>query len=300
MFTTIIIGALSAAALIPQTDTIVDVQGATRLALESFRGEVVVRTWDRDQIQIEADHPSSRFVEVDHHGSTVSIEVEADRGMGLSGSVDFRLTVPVGMDLSIEGMAVEVDIQGTEGEVDVSTIHGNITLVGGRGAITVESVNGEVVVEGAQGEIEVTGIAGGITMRDCEGDIVASAVGGSLTLQGIRSGDVEVGTVGGSLRFEGEIQDGGIYTFGTHVGQIWLYLPSDMNARVEAITLAGDIEVDFPGAPSEASRGEGIPGLREKELEFEVGDGGARIEVESFAGTIHILRAGSGGGDGEF
>lgn len=297
MFTTIIIGALSAAALIPQTDTIVDVRGATRLALESFRGDVVVRSWDRDQVQVKADHPSSRYIQIDHHGSTISIDVETERGMGLSGSVDFQLTVPVGMDLSIEGMAISVDIQGTEGEVDVSTIHGNITLVGGRGAITLESVNGEVIVEGAQGDIEVTGVAGGITMRDCAGDIVAEAVGGSLTLQGIRSRDIEVGTVGGSLRFEGEIQDGGVYTFGTHGGQIWLYLPTDMNARVEAITLAGNIEVDFPGAPAEATRGRGIPGLREKEIRFEVGRGDARIEVESFGGTIHILRAGSGGGE---
>jgi hypothetical protein len=100
--------------------------------------------------------------------------------------------------------------------------------------------------------------------------------------------------VGGSLRFEGEIRDDGIYTFGTHGGAIWLYLPENMSASVEAITLAGNIEVDFPGAPSGPTRGEGIPGLREKELIFTVGSGGARVEVESFGGYIHILRAGSG------
>ena len=297
MFTAIVIGALSASALIPQTDTIVDARGATRLSLDNLRGEVVVRTWDRDAIQIQADHPRSRFIEIDHHGSTIDIDVGVERGLGLSGSVDFRLTLPVGMDISIEGMAIDVDIQGTEGEVNVNTIHGDISLLGGTGAIAIESVNGEIIIEGAQGDIEVVGVAGGITLRDCSGDIVAEAVGGSLTLQGIRSGDVEAGTVGGSLRFEGEIQDGGIYTFGTHGGQIWLYLPTEMNARVEAMTLAGDIEVDYPGAPSEPTRGRGLPGLREKEVNFEVGRGDARIEVESFGGTIHILQAGSRGGE---
>ena len=297
MFTAIVIGALSAAALIQQTDTIVDVGGATRLSLENLRGEVVVRTWDRDAVQIQADHPRSRFIEIDHHGSTIGIDVGVERGLGLSGTVDFHLTVPVGMDISIEGMAIDVDIQGTEGEVDVSTIHGDISVVGGRGAISLEAVSGEIVVEGAQGDVEVVGVAGDIILRDCTGDIVAEAVGGSLTLQGIRSGDVEAGTVGGSLRFEGEIQDGGYYTFGTHGGQIWLYLPTEMNARVEATTLAGDIEVDYPGAPSEPTRGRSFPGLSEKEIQFEVGRGDARIEVESFGGTIHILRAGSRGGE---
>jgi len=295
MLTTIIIGALSAAALVQQTDTIVDINGATRLVLESFRGEVVVRTWDRDAVQINADHPRSRYIDIDRQGRTIHIEAGSERGMGYAGSVDFELTVPRSMDLSIEGMAVEVDIEGAEGEVDVNTVHGNITLLGGRGSISLETVNGEVIVEGAQGDMEITGVSGGVTIRDSEGDIYVASVAGSLTLQGVTSGDIEAGTVGGSLRFEGSIQDGGVYDFGTHGGQIWLYLPEGMNARLEAMTLAGDIEVDYPGAPTEPTRGHGLPGLREKELTFETGTGSARIQVETFAGTVHILRAGRGG-----
>lgn len=294
MFIPIVLGALGAAALIQQTDTIVDVGGASRLSLENFRGEVVVRTWDRDAVQIRADHPSSRYVDVDRRGSTISIEVGSERGMGFSGSVDFHLTVPRDLNLSIDGMAMEVDIEGTEGEVDVNTIHGNITLRGGRGSIALESVNGEVVVEGAEGDMDITGVSGGVTIRDSSGDVYVEGVGGSVTLQGVTSRDIEAGTVGGSLRFEGTIVDGGVYTFGTHGGQVWLYLPERMNARVEAMTLAGDIEIDYPGAPTEPTRGHGVPGLREKEVSFETGTASARIEVESFGGSIHILRAGGG------
>lgn len=296
MFTAIVIGALSASALLQQTDTVVSTNGASRLALESFRGEVVVRTWNRDAVQIQADHPTSRYIDIDRHGSTIDVEAEAERGMGFAGSVDFRLTVPEGMAVSIEGMAVEVDVQGAVGEVDISTIHGSISLVGGRGKISLESVNGEILVEGAEGNIHVTGVAGGVTLRDCTGDIMVEAVGGSVVMQGIRSRDIEAGTVGGTLRFEGELQDGGVYTFGTHGGQIWLYLPTETNARIEAITLAGGIEIDFPGAPSEPTRNRGIPGLSQKEISFQLGDGSARVEVETFGGTIHILRAEGGGG----
>jgi DUF4097 and DUF4098 domain-containing protein YvlB len=296
MFTAIVIGALSASALLQQTDTIVDAGGARRLSLENFRGEVVVRTWDRDQVRIVADHPSSRSIEIDQHGATLSVETLTDRGLGLAGSVDFELTVPDGMDLQIEGMAVDADVEGALGEVRVETINGSIRVVGGTESIGLSSVNGDIVLEGASGEMEITGVAGGVTIRDSEGDIVVDAVGGGITLQNVRSEDIEAGTVGGSLRFEGPIMDEGIYTFGSHGGAIWLYLPPDMNATVEAITLAGDIEIDFPGAPSTPSRGEGIPGLREKEVSFTTGNGGARIEVESFGGLIHILRAGSGGG----
>ena len=295
MFTPIAIGVLSAAAMIQQTDTIVDVGTATRLELDNLRGEVVVRTWDRDAIQILADHAASRRIDVDRSENSIHVEVDVERGLGLSGSVDFELTVPRAFGLELEGMAIQVDIEGTEGEVDVTTVHGNIRVVGGRGSIQLESVNGEVVVEDADGSLSVTGMAGGVTIRNCSGDIFAESVGGSLTLQGINSSDVEAGTVGGTVRFEGSILDGGMYTFGSHGGSVWLYLPENMNARVEAITLAGDMEVDYPGAPTEPTSGHGIPGLSEKELSFEVGNGSARVEIETFGGTVHILRQGGGG-----
>ncbi len=295
MLATIMIGALSAAALIPQTDTTIALNGATRLELENLRGEVVVRTWDRNEVRIVADHSDSRFIDLHRRGSTLEVEVEVERGLGLAGGVDFQLTVPRGLDLDIEGMALEVDIQDTEGKVEVTTIHGGIRVRGGRGTITLESVNGEILVEGAQGRLQINGVAGGVTLRDCSGDIRAESVGGSLVLEGITSRDVEAGTVGGTVSYSGSILDGGSYNFGSHAGDIRLYLPTGINARVDVVTLSGDIHVDYPGAPGEPTRRRGIPGLNEKELSFELGTGRARVEVETFGGTVHILRQGGEG-----
>ena len=76
MFTGIVLTALSAAGLVQQTDTIVQANGATRLEVESLRGEVVVRTWDRDAVQVKADESASRSVVIDKSGSTNSVEVD--------------------------------------------------------------------------------------------------------------------------------------------------------------------------------------------------------------------------------
>jgi DUF4097 and DUF4098 domain-containing protein YvlB len=292
MLTGLVIGALSAAALLPQTDTIVQANGASRLELESFQGVVVVRTWDRDAVQIKADHSDSQSVQIHQHGTTISVEQEMEHGRGFGQAVDFEITIPRGFDLSIEGVALDVDIRGTEGQIEVTTVHGPISVQGGRESIILESVNGLIRVEDAQGDLEVTGIAGGVTIVNCTGDISAESVGGALTMEGINSADVEVGSVGGTLRYEGSIQDGGTYNFGSHGGEIWLYLPANINAQVDVLTLAGDIEVNYPGAPTEPTKGEGIPGLNQKELTFELGTGSARIEVETFGGTVHILRQG--------
>jgi hypothetical protein len=261
--------------------------------VETFQGEVVVRTWDRDQVRIVADHGRSHSIEIRRSGSTIHIEPEVDRGFGMAHAVDFQLTVPAELDLDIEGVGLLVDIQGTRGQLEVGTVHGPIRVSGGRGNIVLESVNGEIDLQGAEGSIDVTGVAGGVNLRDCRGDIFVESVGGGIVLEGIVSSDIEAGSVGGTLRFDGEIQDGGSYNFGTHGGQIWLYLPDGMNASVDAVSLAGSLNIDYPGAPTEPTgRGRGIPGLNEKEISFEVGTGSARIEVETFGGTIHILRRG--------
>jgi DUF4097 and DUF4098 domain-containing protein YvlB len=292
MFSGIVLAAFGVAGLVQQTDTIVQAEGAARLELEVFQGQVVVQTWDRDAVRIQADHGGSLGVDVHRSGGTIVVEPDVERGYGFAHTMDFEITVPVGLDLSLEGVALEVDIRGSEGEIEVTTAHGAITVQGGRGSIVLESVNGPILLEGARGDMEVVGVAGGVTILDCSGDIYAESVGGNLSFENVTSSDVEAGTVGGTLRYDGTIEDGGSYSFGSHAGSIWLTLPSTMNAEVETLTLAGDIEIDFPGAPSEPESEKGLPGLRKKEMHFEVGNGSARIEVETFAGTIRIQRTG--------
>jgi DUF4097 and DUF4098 domain-containing protein YvlB len=262
------------------------------LELESFQGTVVVRTWDRDAVQLQARHSASYAVDIHRSESTIHVEPELERGFNFTDAVDFEIRVPRAFGINIEGMALNVDVEGSEGSVEIGTVHGNIRVLGGRESIAVESVNGEIHLEGAQGDMDVTGVAGGVTILDCSGDIYAESVGGALTLEGVSSSDVEVGTVGGSLRYEGSIEDGGTYNFGSHGGEIWLYLPANINAEVEVVTLAGDIEVDYPGAPSEPEKSEGFPGLHEKELSFELGTGSAQIVVETFGGMVRIFQQG--------
>ncbi len=290
MFTGILIGALSAAALIQQTDTLVQADGANRIHMQVLRGEVVVRTWDQDAVHVKADHAPDREVQIRRSGRTLVIGLDDRRGTGPEGRVDFELVVPRGFDLDLEGMNLRVDIQDTDGNIEVTTVQGPIQVQGGRGSIALESMSGRITVEGARGHIRANAVAGAITVSGSSGDISVEAVSGSITLSDIVSRQVEARTVSGSLRYEGSIEDGGRYTFGTHAGNVRLHLPEDMNARVSAVTLTGNIQVDFPGAPDTTTPGRALPGLPEKRLTFETGDASARVSVETFAGNLYILR----------
>ena len=295
MLTPIAIGLLSAVTMVPQTDTLVALQGETRLELELWAGEVVVQTWDRDAVQISAEHSDRVHVETSHSGSVKAaiLEKMPDIGMDLRRGfrplpVDFQLTVPRGMDLVIGGMSISVTVEGSVGDVEIGSVNGDIEVRGSAGNVTAESVNGQVLIDGAQGRIEVTGVAQQVTIMNATGDIVAETMAGPLRLENVSASFIEAGTVAGTLYFDGEILDGGRYSFGTHAGVVELVLPTGINAEIEALSLVGDIDVDYPGAPEVVEEEGGWPGLDEKEFIFTVGNGSARIDIETFSGSIVI------------
>lgn len=275
--------ALTVLAAVQQTDTTVSARGLARLELDNDGGQVVIGTWDRDEIRIVAEHSSRTFIEIERSGDVLSIEADARRGP--TTIVDYDLTVPARLGLGVEGMFTDITIEGSDGEIEVETLQGAIRIVGGRGSIVAESTNGEISVEGAQGSIELNGVSRGIEIINSSGQITAESVGGSVIMRGITADMVEVGTVGGRIHYEGEIQDGGRYYFGSHGGRVTLQLPPDVNATVTAVSLTGNVRADYPGAPTRFNR-------RERES-FTLGTGTARIEAETFSGSIVIERQGS-------
>lgn len=289
MILEIALGALTVVSgALQQTDTIIPVEGATRLDVENPGGMVVVRTWDRSEIRIRAEHSSRSYVEVARRGKVLQIEGEADRGPATV--IDYELTVPRSLDLNIEGMYTEVEIHETDGAVEVQTLEGDILVQGGRGSVKAESVNGEVRVENARGRIDVSSVSRGLRIVNSTGEILAETVSGPILMENVSAPRVEAGTVSGRILYDGTIQDQGRYSFGAHSGRIVLRIPEGTNASVSAASLAGSIQANFPGAPAEFER--------HRRTTFTLGSGAAVIEMETFTGSIVLERRGTTGGAG--
>ena len=93
----------------------------------------------------------------------------------------------------------------------------------------------------------------------------------------------ELITVNGDVIYEGTVQDGGRYLLSSHNGNITFAVPQGSNATLSVATFAGEFEADFPVTLTEASSGG-------KRFSFVLGSGSARVELESFGGTIHLRR----------
>lgn len=281
MLTHLITAALLSVPLPQQTDTVVPVSPDARLDVHALGGEVVVRTWDRAAMRVVASHGSRDRVEISASATVARVRVTAYRGA--PSAVDLEITIPAGMDVDLGGTFLDIDIEGVTGEVTAETVHGNVLLKGGTDVIQLRSVQGRVECENATGRINVGSMNGSVRLRNVAGEITGETVNGSVTVESADATFVDLTTVNGAVTYEGTVRRGGRYLLNSHNGDITFAVPQSTNATVSVSTFAGEFEADFPVTLSETSSGG-------KRFSFVLGNGSARVELESFGGTIHLRR----------
>jgi DUF4097 and DUF4098 domain-containing protein YvlB len=268
----------------PKTDQTLDVVKGTRLVLNNNAGEVVVRTWDRDQVRVQATHSDREKVDVQTAEMTLRVRVRAARGP--SSLVDYQITVPRWMPVNLSGTYLETTIEGTAAEVTVETVHGNVKVVGGSGNVSVRSVEGTISVEKAAGRVQATTVNEGIRLIDVSGDMTAETTNGDIVVENAQTSSLEVSTVNGDVTFNGTVREKGSYRLTTHGGDIRVGLGGASNATVFVRTFQGDFTADFPiQLPDGQTARSGS-----KRFNFTLGNGSARIEVQSFNGDIILAK----------
>jgi DUF4097 and DUF4098 domain-containing protein YvlB len=267
----------------PTTDEMVPAQHGTRLVLNNYAGEVIIRTWDRDQVHVVARHQPRMKVGIKNAGAIIGITSAAMSGA--QGSVDYEITVPAWMPIRTEGTYNFVTVEGSQAEVFANTMRGDVTIKGGTGAITAKSVDGEVQVDGARGKLTVSSVNHGIAITNTSGEIAADSVNGAITMTGIDATNVDASTVNGTITYEGRIADHGHYSFETHNGDLLLGLPENVNATFTIRTYRGSFSTDLP------LQGVGQNDLqRGRRVTTTLGNGSADVSLETFGGAIRLRR----------
>ena len=271
----------------PKSDQTVDVAKGTRLVLSNNAGEVVVRSWDRDQVRIQATHGARETITAETTDMTLRVRTQRASGSrGPGGLVDYQITVPRWMPVNLSGTYLDATIEGTTAEVTVETVHGNARVSGGNGAVSLRSVEGVITVDKASGRVQATTVNEGIRITNVSGEITAETTNGNIFIDNATTSNLEAFTVNGEVTFNGTIRDNGAYRLGTHNGDIRVGLGSANNATVFVRTFQGDFSADFPVQLPEGQNARS----GSKRFNFTLGSGSARIELQSFGGDIVLAR----------
>src|SRR5438552_2860853 len=264
------------------TDQTVPVQKGTRLDVANFAGEVAIKAWEKDAVRVEVNHSDRESVDIKQGDQVVTIRSHQVRGAPRS--LDYTITVPRWMAISINGTYTDATVDGVGGDVTIETTRGDIKVSGGSGVVQLKSVSGDISVEKAKGRVDVRSVNESMHLADITGDVAAETTNGSILLDRIDSSNVDLYTVNGNISYDGPIHDKGVYRLTTHNGTIGMAVPERANAMLLVRTYNGGFKSTFQVKTDDQNP--------RKRFTLTLGNGSARVELESFGGTISLRRPG--------
>jgi DUF4097 and DUF4098 domain-containing protein YvlB len=124
---------------------------------------------------------------------------------------------------------------------------------------------------------------GGIHISDVRGRLEFKTTNGGVHLSRI-AGDVDGSTQNGGVHVElaGSRWEGGQMNVRTQNGGVHVAMPEQYSAHIQTETVNGGIHSEFP-MPSTGER-------RPRNLDFNVGSGGALIHLSTVNGGVHLQR----------
>lgn len=265
--------------MVAPQDTTIRVESETRLSVENREGNIVIRTWDRNEVRVETDRFDENRMEITRSGSTLRIRPARP----WDDDVDIELTVPAEMALEVRGSpSADISIEGSRAMVAAETVEGDVWVRGGS-TVAVRTVEGDVQIEDVNGPVAASSGDGEIRVLSVRGSVAVDGIDGDITLEDITSDNVDVTTVDGDIIFSGPIQDGGRYRLSTHDGDLVATVQEGANVTVAVATFDGSFRPSFE-VP--------IRGNIRNRFQITLGSGSARLELEAFDGEIFLIRPG--------
>jgi DUF4097 and DUF4098 domain-containing protein YvlB len=263
-----------------------DRRGTVILTIGS--GDIIVTAWSRDQIRIHASSESQN-IRLDATSSRVTLELtDSYRHRG---DTRFEVSVPTGARVIARAQSGDITISGTKGEIEARTQSGDVAVEDAGDRLDLVTLSGDIRAQGLTGDVQIKTVNGDVRVTDLKGDFEAESVSGSIEVRNAEGRYVRCHTTSGDLAYDGTIDPSGRYELVTHSGDVRLAIPSTAGAQLSISTWSGAIESDFPITlkPGEHGIGSG----QAKRFTFEIGNGAARINAESFSGDITISSKGS-------
>jgi len=226
-----------------------------------------------DTIHIGKDFSHIRNVSINYtievpHGTEVTTTVA-------SGSQDVRSVVgPV----KVQSASGSIHVGQIERDAQLSTASGSLDATDLGDDVRANSASGNVSVSNVKGDARINAVTGAIRVTRVGGRVEAETATGSVDVQGVAN-DVKAHSASGRLSIQGNPSSNSLWELKTASGPVELHVPTSSNFELSASAVSGVIRADVPIVIEEQGK---------HSLRAHVGNGGARVEVRSASGNIHI------------
>ncbi len=271
---------VASVALGSSADTTISIERGQGVVIENFSGRLIVRTWGRVEVRLEAERRDEAHVNVTNSARELSLRADR-RWRNRSGTTVVRM--PAWAPLEVRGNELDVEVEGLTAGLSVRTIEGDIRIREVSGGVVARTVEGVLEVEDVEGSLELFSLDNDVWVSRVRGDVSVEAGDGDIHLRRIDALNVQASTVDGEVEFEGVIRPDGRYELTTHDGDITLEVDEDVSASVSVSTFDGDFTTEIPVL---------LSGLNSsRELRFTLGGGEATIIMRAFDGEVRLVRS---------
>jgi hypothetical protein len=260
----------------------VDADVAVRINLAA--GQLRITAWERDSMAVTGTIPpggGSFYGGGRGKGAKLGVDTRDQSGAGPGSNLEVSL--PKGARLWVKTVSASVEVIGVEGEVDLISVSGGLTIHGAPRVLTAETIDGLVISEGARGVQRLRTGGGSITVRASEGDITATSVGGGVDAFVERLDRGRFESVTGPVLFAGAVAPGGSLEAETHSADVTLRLVGNVDAEFLLTSVGGVVYNKLIPKGSGPLKGG-------KPLSFTIGTGAAQISARSFKGAVIVTR----------
>jgi DUF4097 and DUF4098 domain-containing protein YvlB len=224
--------------------------GRTTVELEALRDD-------------DATREAIERATVEMNGNEISVEIGVGgKGFGVgpawisfgrSPQVGVRIRCPEGADLECTTASADVAATGRLGEVEVKTASGDVAVEHVAG-LRVQSASGDVRAATIDGEARLQTVSGDVRLGIVVGPVTATLVSGDFAIDEAHT-DLSAKTVSGDQRI-GAIRQGQIKIQSVS-GDVRIGIRPGTRLHIDANSVSGDVssELDVKDAPSESPSG---------------------------------------------
>jgi DUF4097 and DUF4098 domain-containing protein YvlB len=204
------------------------------ISIQNEYGPITVKPSNSNQVVVTAILHSDK-VEVLQSQNGDRVELRSHLLSGAtpeSGSVEYDVIAPVDARISVHS---------TNGPLRAEQLRGELTFEGDTSAVEIHDV--------VTPHLHVSTLNGPVTLTNVVGRVEINSVGGEVTLNSVTGPLVSVSSTSGRIHYNGDFGIGGDYKLVSHTGDIEAVVPADASLDVNAYSVRGDVQNDFPLSP---------------------------------------------------
>jgi DUF4097 and DUF4098 domain-containing protein YvlB len=279
---------LAAPSLAKEVHEVRDAEARAEIVIYNTAGEVEVRGWSRNQVEINADlgkNVKELVFKVD--GKEVYIEVKAPGHGGRDIASDLVINVPENSSLEISTVSADVSVADVLGRQEVDTVSGDIEIAAYASDVDIETVSGDVEIGGDDEKMRVRAdsVSGDMDFQNLNGEVEIDTVSGDVVLNDSRFESAEAQTVSGDIVFRASLYGERRMNIETVNGDINIKFNGDVSARFDIETFNGSIRNCF--GPEATRTSKYAPG---RELKFSEGGGDGKVVIRTLNGDLRLCK----------